>query len=208
MTASRSCITASLPPAEFSAGALREFRREHALEAPYLLHVGAIQRRKNLARLIEAFEGLPGDRLLVLAGSDGYGAAAIRERIRGSPAAGRIRELGYVDEPTRAKLYRGAAALAFPSLDEGFGIPILEAFAAGLPALTSDSSALPEVAGDAALLADPLEVEAIRDGLLRILEDEALRADLIEKGRRRAAEFTWRRAARETAAVYRDLAGG
>jgi glycosyltransferase involved in cell wall biosynthesis len=167
---------------------------------PLLLHVGAIQTRKNIARLVEAVETLDVD--LVLAGSDGYGAPEIHARIEASPARKRIRCLGYVDRATLDDLYRTAAALVFPSLDEGFGIPVLEAMAAGLPVVTSNRSGTAEAAGDAAVLVDPTDVEAIRAGIERVLGDTA---DLIRKGRERAAQFPWSRAARETLAVYREL---
>ena len=167
---------------------------------PYLLHVGAIQTRKNIARLVEAVETLDTD--LVLAGSDGYGAAEIHARIEASPARKRIRCLGYVDPATLDTLYRTAAALVFPSLDEGFGIPVLEAMAEGLPVVTSNRSGTAEAAGDAAVLVDPTNVDAIRAGIQRALSNSA---DLIRRGRDRAAQFTWTRAARETLAVYREL---
>ena len=189
-----------IPPAEIAA-----FQREMSLEGPFLLHMGAIQTRKNCSRLIEAFERLPGEPLLVFAGSAGFGADETLARIDLSSARERIRQLGYVDTATRAKLYRTATALAFPSLDEGFGLPVLEAMAAGLPALTSNRSALPEVAGDAALLVDPFDTEAIAAGLGRLLTDEELRGELAAKGLRRAAEHTWARAAEETWSVYREL---
>jgi len=173
---------------------------QHPPQRPLLLHVGAIQTRKNIARLVAAVEGL--DAELVLAGSDGYGAAEIRARIEASPARERIRCLGYVDRATLDGLYQTAAALVFPSLEEGFGIPVLEAMAAGLPVVTSNRSGTAEAAGDAAVLVDPTDVEAIRAGIERALGDAA---DLIRKGRERAAQFTWPRAARETLAVYREL---
>jgi glycosyltransferase involved in cell wall biosynthesis len=193
------------PPQAFSEGELGDFRREMGFEGPFLLHVGAIQTRKNCQRLIEGFERLAGRPTLVFAGAAGFGADETLARIDLSPARDRIRQLGYVDAETRAKLYRTAAALAFPSLDEGFGLPVLEAMAAGLPVLTSNRSALPEVAGDAALLVDPLDTDAITSGLERLLTDEALRLDLEKKGLGRAAEFTWSRAAAQTWAVYQDL---
>jgi glycosyltransferase involved in cell wall biosynthesis len=189
-------------PADFPADELEAFRSEFGLEGPFLLHVGAIQTRKNCLRLVEAFERLPGAPKLVFAGAAGFGADETLARIDLSPARARIFQLGYIDGGTRAKLYRTAAALAFPSLDEGFGLPVLEAMAAGLPVLTSNRSALPEVAGDAALVADPFDTEALAAGLTRLLEDEQLRADLIERGLERAGGFTWRRAAEQTWRVY------
>ncbi|MBI1358282.1 MAG: glycosyltransferase [Acidobacteria bacterium] len=194
------------PPQPVSAEGAARFRRERGWDdCTVYLHVGALQARKNIVRLVEAFEALPGDPLLALAGGDGYGAEAIHARIDGSRARARILRLGYVDAATRALLYASATALAFPSLDEGFGIPLLEAFAAGLPSLTSDRSALPEVAGGAALLVDPLDVEDIRAGLRRVADDPVLRDQLIRKGLERARELTWERTARLTWQAYQEL---
>src|SRR5690606_21979711 len=153
------------------------------------------------------FEQLSGGPLLVLAGGAGFGAAAIEERITASPARERILLPGYVDAATRAMLYQAADALVFPSLDEGFGLPVLEAMAAGLPVLTSTRSALPEVAGEAALLADPVDAEAIRDGMARLAQDRALRAELIRRGRARAECFTWNITAARTWDAYQSAFG-
>ncbi len=180
-------------------------RRSPPSDKPFVLHVGAVQTRKNLLRLVEAFEQLPADVTLVLAGSDGYGAPEIHARIDRSPARARILRLGYIDDAALRNLYREAAALVFPSLDEGFGIPILEAMAAGVPVVTSNRSATAEVAGEAALLVDPLDTEALARGMRRVLDDTALRERLIGEGKARAAQFTWARAAQETLAVYREL---
>ncbi|MEX2302278.1 MAG: glycosyltransferase family 1 protein [Bryobacterales bacterium] len=192
------------PVPEFSPQSRDAFRRKLELEAPFLLHVGAIQQRKNVARLVQAFEGLPERYLLVLAGAAGHGAREILDRIERSPARRRIRVLGYRNRDELNHLYRTATALAFASLEEGFGIPVLEAMSAGLPVVTSNSSALKDVAGDAALLVDPLDVDALRGALQAALEDKGARERLIAAGFRRAAEFTWQRAARETLAVYRS----
>lgn len=172
---------------------------------PVVLHVGAIQQRKNIARLVEAFESLPSDWKLVLAGSQGYGAQAILARIRNSPAADRIVLTGYVTAGQLADWYARASIFAFPSLDEGFGMPVLEAMTAGLPVITSNRSALPEVAGDAALLVDPENTEALREALARLATDEGLRAKLICSGRARTQLFSWEKAALETWEAYRSL---
>lgn len=193
------------PVPEFDTAALRSFRQSLGLDRPFLLNVGAVQERKNVRRLVEAFERLPSDLILVLAGSAGYGAEAIAASIKTSPARDRIVQLGYVDAETKAKLYRTAHALAFPSLDEGFGIPILEAMSAGLPVLTSNCSSMPEVAGDAAVLVDPGDAESIAAGLSRVIEDEELRSDLKKQGLARAGEFTWTRAAKAVLRVYQEL---
>ena len=193
------------PVPAFEAPDLAVFRRRLRLERPFLLHVGAIQERKNIRRLVEAFQELQDGVDLVLAGSEGYAAAQIRHAIAASPARHRIRSLGYVDRATLDRLYRSAAALAFPSLDEGFGVPVLEAMSAGLPVVTSNRAATCEVAGDAALLVDPTDVPSLAAALRRALEDSALRGQLSRKGRARAAEFRWDRAAAETLALYRRL---
>jgi glycosyltransferase involved in cell wall biosynthesis len=111
--------------------------------------------------------------------------------------------LGFVDDADLPPLLSGALALAFPSLYEGFGLPALEAMACGTPVLTSTTSSMPAVVGDAGLLVDPLDVNAISAGLIRLVRDDALRADLRQRGLARAATFTWERAARETLAVLR-----
>ncbi|MEO8594247.1 MAG: glycosyltransferase family 1 protein [Candidatus Solibacter sp.] len=178
-----------------------------ARESPpqVVLNVGAIQKRKNIARLVEAFEGLPDTWQLVLAGSHGYGAAGILERIERSPARQRIRVTGYVSPAELAGWYRRATIFAFPSLDEGFGMPVLEAMAAGIPVITSDRSALPEVAGDAALLVDPEDTDALRHALCRLAADSDLRRDLVRRGIERAQNFTWEKAVGQTWDVYRTL---
>jgi glycosyltransferase involved in cell wall biosynthesis len=173
-----------------------------------ILHVGAIQKRKNLVRLVKAFERLPSDWRLVLAGGSGYGAGDVLAAIASSPARGRIGVPGYLDAAALEDLYARASLLGFPSLDEGFGIPILEAMAWGVPVLTSRRSALPEVAGDAALYADPLNLEEIAGQLRRLTDDEHLRASLAEAGRRRAAQFSWERTAAATVGLYQELLGG
>jgi glycosyltransferase involved in cell wall biosynthesis len=117
----------------------------------------------------------------------------------------RVHLAGYVEGEDLAALYSLATVFAYPSLWEGFGLPVLEAMACGTPVLTSDISSLPEVAGAAALLVPPTDVEAIADGLLRLLEDAALRADLGERGQRQAANFSWERCARETLSVYNSV---
>jgi len=174
---------------------------------PVILHVGALQTRKNIARLVEAFESLDDRWRLVLAGAAGFGAPAILERIAHSPARARIEVTGYIAPAELARWYARATVLAFPSLDEGFGMPLLEAMAAGTPIVTSRRSALPEVAGDAALLVDPEDTAQLAAALRRLTEDEELRKDLARRGQARVQSFTWEKAVRETWDVYRDLLG-
>jgi len=174
---------------------------------PMILFVGAIQKRKNVERLVEAFERTPAEWKLVLAGSMGFGADRVLQAIERSPRRMDIEITGYVADDELERLYRRASIFAFPSLDEGFGIPVLEAMARGLPVLTSDRSALPEVAGDAALLVDPADTEAIAAGLCRLIADEGLRSNLSRKGRERSAVYTWERASQATWDVYCELLG-
>ncbi len=171
-----------------------------------ILHVGAIQKRKNLARLVEAFEGTAAGWRLVLAGSTGgFGAAEVLSRIEASRRRADIELTGYVSAEALEALYRRARILAFPSLDEGFGMPVLDAMARGVAVLTADRSATREVAGDAAWLVDPFDEASIGAGLDVLTRDAAVRGALVEKGARRAAQFTWDRTVEKTWAVYARL---
>jgi glycosyltransferase involved in cell wall biosynthesis len=177
-----------------------ETRREKVI-----LHVGALQRRKNLVRLIEAFERVEPSWRLVLAGSGGFGVEEILKRVEASAARERILLPGYVPAQELPEWYARATIFAFPSLDEGFGMPVLEAMAAGLPVLTSNRSALPEVAGDAALLVDPEDGEQLADVLCRLTKNEDLRAKLGQLGSERARRFSWPAAVDQTWQIYQNL---
>ncbi len=171
-----------------------------------ILFVGALQIRKNIVRLVEAFERLPQEWMLVIAGAaNGYGARSVLDRIEKSPNRDRIQVTGYVDRPDLEQLYSRASIFAFPSLDEGFGIPVLEAMAHGIPVITSNCSALAEVAHDAALLVDPLETDELTKSLKELIENPALRSKLISVGLSRASSFTWERTARLTHNVYEEF---
>lgn len=172
-----------------------------------ILNVGTIQARKNTARLVEAFEATEPGWRLVLAGSVGFGGPEILARIERSPARDRILVTGYISRSDLAAWYARAMIFAFPSLDEGFGMPVLEAMAGGTPVITSNRSALPEVVGDAAWLVDPEDTGALQKALRELTENEGLRTKLIEKGLVRARHFTWEKAVRETWDVYRQLLG-
>jgi glycosyltransferase involved in cell wall biosynthesis len=181
--------------------ALGEEQRE-----PLVLHVGAVQKRKNLARLVAAFERTaPPPWRLVLAGGGGYGAEEVEARIRQSPAAERITWTGWIPDAEIERLYRRASVFAFPSLDEGFGIPVLEAMAHGVPVLSSTRGALPEVCGDAAVLVDPFREDDIAQALEALIRDQSLRARLVSAGRARAAEFSWQRTVDLTWSAYKEL---
>ena len=173
---------------------------------PVILSVGAIQHRKNTLRLVEAFEAVPAPWKLVLAGSPaGYGAESITRRIARSTAEPRILVTGYVSAEELAAWYSRASVFAFPSLDEGFGMPVLEAMSMGVPVVASNRSALPEVCGDAALMTDATDTEAIAGALMRLISDDSMREYLTKRGAERAAKFTWRKAVEQTWQVYREL---
>jgi alpha-1,3-rhamnosyl/mannosyltransferase len=164
------------------------------LDRPYVLAVGTLEPRKNLERLIAAWEGLGDTHALALVGPRGWDDETI---VAAARRAGDVRLLGHVDDADLPALYAGATCFAYPSLYEGFGLPVLEAMAAGAPVLTSNVSSLPEVVGDAALLVDPRDTGAIRAGLRRLLSEPALREELRARGRGRAATFSWDRTASE-----------
>ena len=184
---------------------VRALPRGGARREKTILSVGAIQRRKNTARLVEAFERLDPAWRLVLAGSAGFGAEEILARIENSPARGRIQVLGYVTSGELAAWYARASIFAFPSLDEGFGMPVLEAMAAGVPVVASNRSALPEVTGDAAWLVDAGDTGELAAALEELIRNEEARHTLTARGLDRAKLFTWEKAVRETWAVYDRL---
>jgi glycosyltransferase involved in cell wall biosynthesis len=162
--------------------------------SPYILCVGTLCPRKNQLRLIEAFNLLPEDlrkkTKLILVGKRGWDDEEIVRLAKQSP---NVEWKGYVEDTEREKLLREATLFAYPSLAEGFGLPVLDALSLGIPTLTSRRSSLPEVAGDAAFLVDPKNTEEIADALQRLLTNEVLRKELSEKGRRQGEKFTWER---------------
>ena len=175
-----------------------------------VLCVGALQRRKNQASLVRAFRAMPAGWRLVLAGSAGFGAEETMREVEASPRAADILVTGYVSDAHVAEWYGKASLFAFPSLDEGFGMPVLEAMAAGVPVVAGSGSALSEVCGDAALLVDAKPAgaknhEALGSALLALAENAELRNQLITRGYERAARFSWDRAVRSTLDVYREL---
>lgn len=184
-------------------------------QTPYVLHVGVLEKRKNLVRLVEAFAlfckqvGQPYQ--LVLVGQPGPrqdmdDSANIRASIERLGLTGCVRLIGYVPDEHLPAFYQGATLLVFPSLREGFGIPILEAFSSRLPVAAANSSAIPEVAGDAALLFDPSDAEAIAAAMLRLAQDADLRQELIGRGLRRTALYSWDRTAHELLTLFERIA--
>ena len=194
--------------------AVEAFRRQHGLPARFILFVGTLEPRKNVERLLTAFAQarahLDADTCLVIAGSKGWyyqqifaQAAALGRGDRPS----RVIFPGFVPAAQLPWWYRAATVFVYPSLYEGFGLPVLEAMASGTAVITSNTSSLPEVTGDAAILIDPTDVDALAAALVRLLNDADLRAHLSAAGVRQAAQFSWRRCAEETVAVYREALG-
>jgi glycosyltransferase involved in cell wall biosynthesis len=188
----------------------------HDLDLParFVCAVGNLHPRKNIPRLIRAVaaarEAGAGDLHVVLAGQRGWHTAELDATIEGLGAGAWVRELGYVDRSSLRALYSAAHVVAYPSLYEGFGLPVLEAMACGAVVLAADTTAIPEVAGDAALLVSPTDGESLAEGVARVATDEALRQRLRAAGPARAAEFTWARCAEATVVAYRhavDAAG-
>ena len=187
-------------------------RRRFAAGRPFLLSLGTLEPRKNLETLVAACERLWARRRarpdLVLAGGPGWKASALHRRIARSPFRDKIHLPGYASRPLAADLYRAAEAFVYPSLAEGFGLPVAEAMACGTPVVASDIDALREVAGDAAIYAPPRDVAALDRAIECALEDETTRERLRAAGPPRAALFTWRAAAERTAAALSRAADG
>jgi glycosyltransferase involved in cell wall biosynthesis len=168
---------------------------------PYFLYLGTLQPRKNLARLIEAFGAIDFGHFerppsLVIAGKPGWLHQDLSAQVARLGLERRIAFPGYVSDEDKAPLISGAIAFVFPSLYEGFGLPVVEAQACGCPVVTSNSSSLPEAAGQAALLVDPHDTSAISHALLQVAIDDAMRTSLSERGLANARRFSWEACAR------------
>jgi glycosyltransferase involved in cell wall biosynthesis len=184
-------------------------RQRYQLDHPFVLYVGNIRPHKNLERLIDAFgrarpRGPEGLKLVVI-GDEVSKYPSLRQTVHRHKLDKHVRFLGFQPHETLASFYRLAAAFVFPSLYEGFGLPPLEAMACGTPVVTSNVSSLPEVAGDAALLVDPYNVEAIAEGLVIVLTDEARRQRMIVRGLARARQFSWAESVARIHAVYQEV---
>jgi glycosyltransferase involved in cell wall biosynthesis len=182
-------------------------KARYGIQGDYVLYVGTLQPRKNLGRLLEAYamvrKRAEGDETpgLVIAGRKGWLYDQIFQQVERLGLEAEVIFPGYVPQDDLPALLSGARLFVFPSLYEGFGLPVLEAMACGTPVLCSNVSSLPEVAGNAALLIDPLDVESMAETMNRVLKDEGLRARLVERGLQQARQFSWDRCARETLAV-------
>ncbi len=181
-----------------------DLRAHYGLERPFVLAVGRLEPRKNLEKLVRAFSALPREVTLAIVGMSDFRFEAILDATKTLPD-GTVKLLGAVPDAHLPALYNLAEALAYPSLAEGFGLPVLESMACGTPLLTSDRGALSEVAGDAALYIDPEDVDSIADGLSQILTDSELRGKLSAAGLARSKRFTWAETAQKTLAAYRSV---
>lgn len=186
--------------------------RKYRLTKPYILYVGRLERKKNIFGLVQAFAQLRaryrGSLSLVLAGSEGFQFERVREYIAAHHLEGTIRRTGYIPADDLPLLLNQAALFAFPSLYEGFGLPILEAQACGTPVVTSSVTSMPEVAGAGAVLVDPHSPEAIADGILRVLENPGLAASLKGAGLRNLHRFTWEICADQTLTLLHKVLDG
>ncbi|MGE3840937.1 MAG: glycosyltransferase family 4 protein [Vicinamibacterales bacterium] len=184
----------------------RDVATRYKLPGHYILFVGTLEPRKNLPRLLVAYEALAREGSappLVLVGARGWHTTELEARLASARTAGTVLELGYVPEEDLPAVYAGATVFVYPSLYEGFGIPVAEGLASGVPVITSNRSSMPEVAGDAAVLVDPLSSEEIASAIRKLLDDDRLRADLSRKGLARAAALSWRNTAAQTVECYR-----
>lgn len=191
--------------------AIVDVRERYGIPANYILTVGALQARKNLETLFAAYRvlrqrGLP--HRLVVVGRKAWKTEGMFQSLRELGLEDEVTLTDYVDDRDLPALYSGAAAFAFPSLYEGFGLPPLEAMACGTPVVTSNASSLPEVVGDAGIMVDPRDVEGFANALDRLLNDEALYQQCRTKGLQHASRFTWERAAQQHLALYRMLETG
>ncbi len=192
---------------------IQAVRRSYGIpdDADYILHIGTIHPRKNLSRLVQAFATLcrqlpERNLMLVLAGGLGYGGRALQRQVQSMGLGDRVRFPGYVRVHDIPALYSGAICYALPSLNEGFGFPVLEAQTCGTPLACANSSSLPEVAGDGALYFDPFDPDAIAGALRQLLANADLRAELVRKGRANVQRFSWQRTASATLAVLEAAA--
>jgi glycosyltransferase involved in cell wall biosynthesis len=187
-------------------GVLKAIRARYALAKPFILSVGTIEPRKNLARLVQAYSRMPhhDDFDLVLAGGRGWKYDEIYRAPAEFGVAPSVRFLGFVPDGDLPALYSMASLFVYPSLYEGFGLPVLEALACGAPVITSNNSSLPEVAGDAAILIEPRDAEALAVAMARLLDDGNLRRDLGQRGPAQAYRFSWDASARQLRAAFEN----
>lgn len=182
------------------------FQLRPGLDRPFFLYLGTLERRKNIINIVRSFEIVADkfpDFLLVLAGGSGFDFAAQWKQIVESRHVQKIKYLDFVKDQERQELLKRAYAMIYPSLYEGFGLPIVEGFAAKIPVITSQVGAMAEVAGDAGLLVDPERPESIALAMEKVIESNTLRDELIDRGTRRVSQMSWKKCAKATLEVYK-----
>lgn len=192
-------------------GIVQSVRLAHDLQRPYFLCIGTLQPRKNVHRVIDAYQSLPPHLLkthdLVIVGRNGWGSEALLQRLHSlSPQSG-VRWLGGIPDVDKRALLQNASALVFPSLSEGFGLPVLEAFASQTPVIASNTTSLPEIAADAALLIDPCDTSAIAHAMQHLADNPSHAAQLCAHGLARSRQYSWQTCAQQTSAIYQRMLG-
>ncbi|MCG8346742.1 MAG: glycosyltransferase family 4 protein [Chloroflexales bacterium] len=184
--------------------ALAAFRAHHSLPEQFVLYVGTLEPRKNLTTLLDAYSQIARQSAapLLIGGGKGWLYQPVFERLDALGLRDRVHFIGYIDEDELPLWYAAATLFVFPSLYEGFGMPPLEAMACGTPVVAANGSSLPEVVGDAGLMTPPTDANTLAEAILRLLRDDALRAELSERGLRRSQRFSWHKTAQDTLAVY------
>ena len=211
--AERIIVTHDAADARFApptSATLEAFRRRAGLPQRFVLFVGTLEPRKNIPTLLDAYAKIAHatNAPLIIGGGKGWLYDEIFARAEALNLGDKIRFAGYIDQADLPLWYAAATVFAFPSIYEGFGMPVLEAMACGTPSVTADRSSLPEVVGDAGLTVDPYDADALGAAILRLLEDTDLRQELRERGLRRVPRFSWRETAKRTLAAYEAAARG
>jgi len=184
---------------------VKKIKAKYNLPESYLLFVGSLEPRKNIDLLIDAMGKLKSDIPLVLVGWNGWGDKDWKGKIQKLGLANRIFRTGHLPDEDLKEIYSGAAALVYPSLYEGFGLPIVEAMACGCPVICSNAASMPEVAGNAAILIDPSSSDELAEGLGKILNDTEFRQMLVKRGLDQAASFSWEETARKTFNLFKKV---
>jgi glycosyltransferase involved in cell wall biosynthesis len=192
---------------------MQELQTKYGISKDFVLFVGTLQPRKNIIRLIEAFSKLLKDKKyqesplqLVIVGKKGWQYDEILDSPKKFGIDNKVKFLDFVPDEDLIMLYKNALCFAWPSLYEGFGLPILEAMKMGCPVITSNVSSMPEAGGDAALYVDPENVDDIAKKLSDVVSDPKLRQDMVEKGKKQVQKFSWEKTARQTLQILEDVA--
>lgn len=187
---------------------IQKFKTKYNLNSPFILYVGTLEPRKNIPTLIKAFYNLRKYNLphkLVITGKKGWKYNSIFETIEKLGIQDDVIFTGYVPNEDLPALYNAADLFVYPSLYEGFGLPPLEAMSSGCPVITSNTSSLPEVVGDAGIMIDPYDVDTLANSIYKVLTNDGLKADMVEKGLERAKMFSWEKTVKETLKIYREI---